>query len=119
MQVNEFLEKSRLITCVLPDDGTDRKLMSALRTEKRISTVNSKQCRGISMLRGSVAKPGKLPESELVRMVEVIVPDATCEELFTFVSEVAEMDKPGGGIMWMGQVVSATRYDLGTKIADE
>ncbi len=71
------------------------------------------------MLRPSEAKGGKLPESELVRLVEVIVPEADSEELFNYIFDIAEINKAGGGMMWMGQQISSTRYVLRSDVPDE
>jgi hypothetical protein len=118
-QADQILTGSRMISCVVPDNGMDRKLIRGLRDDKGIITANSKPCRGIAMLRPSEAKGDKLPESELVRLLEVIVPEEDSQETFQYIFDNAKINNAGGGIMWMGRQILSTLYVLGSDVPDE
>ncbi|MDH3899927.1 MAG: hypothetical protein OEU51_02630, partial [Gammaproteobacteria bacterium] len=77
-------ENYKLISCMLPDDGSDKKLMRALRNEKHIITANSVNCLGLAVLADAKTKYGELPEPTLVRKVDVVVPAAEADSLFDY-----------------------------------
>lgn len=110
---------AKLISCLLPDDGTERRLLGWLRDKEGITRANSVYCRGHSVLRQAKARRGKLPEPELVRLVAIVVEPSEADALFDLVCEQAQVDRPGGGAVMMTPLAFATPFALPEGVADE
>lgn len=109
----------KLITCILKDDGRDKRLMQGLRRDKQILNSSSIACRGISMLEKAVAKHGQLPEPTLVRMVQVVVSENQADEIFDYIFSTANIGCSGGGTILMGPLLNTTLFELPIDIPDE
>lgn len=110
---------AKLITCVLPDDGSDKALMRALRHEKQVIRISSVACRGTAVLQSAKSKRDRLPEPTLVRKVEMVVADDEADALFDYIYEKAGIGRKGGGAMFMGPLINMTPFELPEGVPDE
>jgi hypothetical protein len=109
----------KLITCILPDDGIHRKLLTDLHTNRKAVRVSSQSCLGMGTFADAKAKPGTLPDAYLIRVVQIVAKAEEADELFAYVHAVAEINRPGGGVMMQAPLIAATHYELPEGIPDE
>ncbi len=106
----------KLISCVLPDDGSDRKLMRALRDERQVTAANSTGCLGLAGLQDARTKHRNLPEARLVRKVDVLVAAADADDLYDYIYATANMGRTDGGVIWLEAVNLASEFKLPTGV---
>ena len=109
----------KAIYCILPDDGTAKRVLVELRKKHGIIKAARAPCRGIGVLAEVKTKHGKLPESHLVKQVHVMCSEDQADEIFDFIFWAAQLDKPGRGIIWQQAVTGCTPYELPADIPDE
>lgn len=117
---NATLIPSKQIWAILPDDDHVTEVVRALKTEKNILTAHQITCRGVGAVgRGVPGRRlrGRPPKS--LRLLTVVVPEDQADDIFDFVFEKAEVDKPMGGIVFMGSLDGATLFSIPEGVQDE
>jgi hypothetical protein len=113
------LEPAKMIVCMLPDDGTDIKIMHQLRKEKDVNRVESIACRGVHNLQAAKTRLGKLPQATLYQILTIIVTEAEADDVFDFVYEKAQIGQPGRGTLMQTTLLGATRYVMPDDVPEE
>ncbi len=109
----------KLITAVVPDDGSDLKILKALRKEKGVIRADSMSCYASSSLADKKTRPGKLPEPVLARLVEVLVPAADADDVFQFVCEHTDPDHPETAVVFQSDAPFCTLFELPEGVPEE
>ena len=112
-------ENCKLITAIVPDDGSDLQILRALRKEKGIVRANSTICYSSSSLADKKTRPGKLPEPVLARIVEVLVPESAADEIFEFVCSQTNPETMDGYSVYQTAAPIGTPYRMPDDVPDE
>lgn len=98
-----------MISCVLPH-GIALDVLQKLKDEKGIIEASVNNARGMGKLT-PLAHRGVGEESEK-EIMSVVVPAERADELFEYIYEVAQIDRPHGGIIYVHALSRVTPFVL-------
>lgn len=99
----------KLITCILPK-GLALPVLKKLKEEKGIIRADIKSARGMGKITPLAYRGvGEQAEKDLLN---VIVSQNEADDIFYYIYEEADINRPHGGIIYMRQLGMATPYTL-------
>ena len=109
------------ISAILPDDETLlHSLVHGLKEEKSILSFDHHTCRGVGAIgKRSAGRRFRAPPAKALRMLSVLVEPERADEIFEYIYTKADMDKPMGGVLFMGPLDGATAFLMPDGLADE
>lgn len=107
--INQVLVNTKLISAILPK-GVALGVIKRLKDEKSIITANLNYARGTGKLTPLKYRHGVV-ESEK-EVLTVVVDEEISEEIFDYIYEVADVNKPHGGVMYMHALMQSSEYVL-------
>ena len=105
-------QASKLITCILPDDGSDKLLINTLFIDKNITQAESNTCLSMDILARGAVKPGTLPETSLAKIVRIVVPEKEAEMYFNYIYNKANIGRAEGGVIFQCDLSHCTSYSI-------
>lgn len=104
-----ILTGQKLITGILPK-GRSSTVINRLKEEKGINTANINSARGMGKLTPNAYRGvGEQTEKEIL---DVVVDSSKADEIFEFIYDIAEINRPHGGIIYMTKLQQTTEYIL-------
>lgn len=113
------VDHCKLITCILPNDGTDNELRRALKMDKNIIGATSLSAKGVAVLTEAKTRSGNLPESAIVRIVQIVVIAEQADEIFDYVYHKARIGRHGGGVIYQSEDLTASPFYLPEGLPNE
>jgi len=104
---NNFGKNIKRITCFLPK-GVGVRLVERLHVEKNIDSINVHTGRGLHDVE-SVKDSGAWSEHDILT---VVLDAERAEEIFEFIFFQGELNKPGGGFIYLSPLIKASHYTL-------
>jgi len=109
MATIRILPPQKLITCILPH-GIALDVLQRLKDEKGIIEASTNTARGMGKLTPLAHRgPGEQSEKDILN---VIVSAAEADEIFEYLFDIARIDRPHGGLIYMAALGHATPFVL-------
>ena len=99
---NNFGKNIKRITCFLPK-GVGIRLVEKLHVEKKIDSINVHTGRGYGQNSGAWSEHD---------ILTVVLDAERAEEIFEFIFFQGELNKPGGGFIYLSPLIKASHYTL-------
>jgi nitrogen regulatory protein PII len=103
-----FLEQ-KIITCILPK-GRANPVLKVLYKECGLTAVDIHYARGSGRI--TPLRYRGIGETSEKEILTVAVPADEADEMFEYIYELAEINQPHGGLMYMQALKTSTRYEL-------
>lgn len=103
------LKTTKLITAILPK-GTSLNVVDKLKHEKLLTTANFNYARGMGKL--TPAKYRGIGETSEKEVLTVVVEEAQADEIFEYIFDIADINRPHGGIIYMQALMQSTAFVL-------
>jgi len=110
------LPQQKVITCVLPKAKAGPVLKVLVR-ERELSAVDIHYARGVGRI--TPLRHRGIGETAEREVLTVAVPAEQGEELFEYIHELAEINRPHGGLMYMHALNTATGFALPGDLVEE
>lgn len=110
------LKETKLITAILPK-GTSLRVIKMLKQEMALTTANFNYARGLGKL--TPAKYRGVGEQSEKEILTVVVDAARSDEIFEYIYDVAQINRPHGGFIHMQSLLQSTEYALPETVAEE
>lgn len=107
---------TKLITAVLPK-GVSLNVIGKLKNEKSLVTANFNYARGMGKL--TPAKYRGVGEQSEKEVFTVVVDESQADEIFEYIYNVAEINRPHGGLIYMQKLMQSTDFVLPETVEDE
>jgi len=101
--------KDKLITCILPK-GMAIAILTKLKDEKGINRAQINSARGMGKIT-PLAYRGVGGQAEK-DILDIIVSQTQADEIFYYIYEEADINRPHGGIIYMRQLGKSTPFTL-------
>ena len=102
--------QQKLITSILPM-GRGHEMLKKLRDEKGIYTANLDTARGMGKLTPDSHRTGAGSQTEK-DILNVVIDSDRADEVFEYIYETAQINKPHGGMIFMTRLRQASPYNL-------